>query len=219
MHAKQAVAGRPRGRFPVAREGSPFIVFSGAAVAVAWVLEWWWITAALAVLFALIVNFFRDPERRAPDDPRALLAPADGRVIRCETIEGVWHIDIFMNIFNVHVNRSPISGRITHMQYFPGAFVNASFDKASEHNERNSFTLVSDNGASVTCTQIAGLVARRIVSYVAVGDYVRAGQRVGMIRFGSRVDCRIPDGFEVCVVVGDKVKAGESILARAQADV
>jgi len=214
MQSKHAISGRARGQLPLAREGWPFIIAVVALLLLCIVLCWWAAASIAALLLAFILNFFRDPERKTPNDPCAFIAPADGRVIRSESIGGVWHVDIFMNVFNVHVNRAPMSGRLTHMHYFPGAFVNASFDKASEHNERNSFTLLSDSGESVTFTQIAGLIARRIVSYVAVGDHVQAGQRIGMIRFGSRVDCRIPENYEVSVAVGDKVVAGESVLAR-----
>ena len=161
--------------------------------------------------------FFRDPERNTPARDDVYLAPADGRVIRADYSGIGSRVDIFMNVFNVHVNRAPMSGRLTHMQYFPGRFINASFDKASEHNERNRMEMETDAGQLIGLTQIAGLLARRIVSYVAVGDHVSAGQRVGMIRFGSRVDCEIPAGFELCVELGQHVKAGETILAEKNA--
>jgi phosphatidylserine decarboxylase len=218
MQTKHAISGRARDRLPLAREGWPFIIVVAALLVLCVAFSWWAATLMAAVLLAFILNFFRDPDRNTPNDPCAFIAPADGRVIRSESINGVWRVDIFMNVFNVHVNRAPMSGRITHMHYFPGAFVNASFDKASEHNERNCFTLLSDSGESITFTQIAGLLARRIVSYVAVGDHVEVGQRIGMIRFGSRVDCRIPEGFDVCIAVGDKVVAGESVLASRTED-
>ncbi|MDX8410852.1 MAG: phosphatidylserine decarboxylase family protein [Mariprofundaceae bacterium] len=214
MQSKHAISGRARGRFPLAPEGRPFIITIAAALLLCVAFGWWAAALIVAILLAFNLNFFRDPDRNTPNDSCAFIAPADGRVIRSESIDGVWRVDIFMNVFNVHVNRAPMAGRIMHMHYFPGVFVNASFDKASKHNERNRFTLLSDCGASITFTQIAGLIARRIVSYVAVGDHVEAGQRIGMIRFGSRVDCRIPEGFDACVAVGDTVVAGESLLAR-----
>ena len=214
MQAKQAIRGRPRSRLPLAREGWPFIVPMAALLLFCAVMSWHVATVVVGILLILTVNFFRDPDRIVPDDPCAFIAPADGKVIRCESVEGIHHVDIFMNVFNVHVNRAPMAGRVTHMHYFPGAFLNASFEKASEQNERNSFTLLGDDKTMIVFTQIAGLIARRIVSYVAVGDQVKAGQRIGMIRFGSRVDCRIPEDYEVAVAVGDKVKAGESVLAR-----
>jgi len=119
-----------------------------------------------------------------------------------------------MNVFDVHVNRAPMSGRITHMRYTPGAFINAAHDRAGEHNERNRFEMETPDGTVVTFTQIAGLVARRIVSYAAVGDDVKAGQRIGMIRFGSRVNCEMPPGFTLDVSTGQRVTAGKTILAR-----
>ena len=217
MNAEKALSGRPRGTLPLAREGWPFIF---SLLAVLGVTLWlcWWIAAILtAILTAFTLNFFRDPERNTPARDNAYLAPADGRVIRAEHSDTGSRVDIFMNVFNVHVNRAPMSGRLTHMQYFPGRFINASFDKASEHNERNRMEMKTDAGQSISMTQIAGLLARRIVSYVAVGDHVSAGQRVGMIRFGSRVDCEIPVGFELCVELGQQVKAGETILAERNA--
>jgi len=214
MSEKQAISGHPRGRLPFAPEGWPFIIALlvltiGAAAAC------WWIAAA--ILFGLLlfnINFFRDPERRIPEGNGLFICPADGKVIRAEGDEHGSRVDIFMNVFNVHVNRAPMSGRITHMQYFPGKFVNASFDHASAENERNRFEMETDSGEKIAFTQISGLVARRIVAYSAVGDQVKAGQRIGMIRFGSRVNCELPAGFELAVQVGDHVTAGETIIAR-----
>ncbi len=213
MNVEKALSGRPRGALPLAREGWPFIF---SMLAVLGVMLWlcWWIPALLAaILLALVVNFFRDPERNTPVRNDVYLAPADGRVVRADYSDAGSRVDIFMNVFNVHVNRAPMTGRLTHMQYFPGRFINASFDKASEHNERNRMEMETDNGQQFAFTQIAGLLARRIVSYVAVGDYVTAGQRIGMIRFGSRVNCEIPADLELCVRAGQQVKAGKTILA------
>lgn len=211
MH--KPIPGKAGGMLPLAHEGWPFIL---VLLALMGGLLWfhWWISSLLAgMLLALTVNFFRDPERWPPEQEGVFLAPADGRVVRADALESGSRVDIFMNVFNVHVNRAPVAGRITHMQYFPGRFINASFDKASEHNERNRIEMETDGGAHIVFTQIAGLLARRIVSYVAVGDYVAAGQRVGMIRFGSRVDCEMPDGFELCVGTGQRVTAGKTVLA------
>lgn len=215
MSQQIAIAGRPRGRLlPIAREGWPFLLPTAAlTLAAAW-LCWWWLAAALGLILAFMLNFFRDPERATPAGEGLIIAPADGRVVRAKTEGASARVDIFMNIFDVHVNRAPMAGRITHMQYFPGRFMNASRDKASELNERNYMELQGQNGELLHMTQIAGLVARRIVSYVAVGDQVEAGQRVGMIRFGSRVDCTLPAGYALCVQVGDRVKAGLTVLAR-----
>jgi len=214
MKETQPLSGYPRGKIPLAPEGWPFILTLAALLLLAVVLCWWIPAGVLALLLAFVLNFFRDPERQTPEGADVFVAPADGKVIRAEATATGLRVDTFMNVFNVHVNRAPMSGRITHMQYYPGKFINASFDKASEENERNRFEMETDDGMRIAFTQIAGLVARRIVSYVAVGDRVETGQRVGMIRFGSRVDCEIPQGFELCVRVGEHVTAGKTVLAR-----
>ena len=168
----------------------------------------------LLVLLLFVLNFFRDPERKIPDAPGLFVSPADGKVIRAEVMNGVARIDIFMNVFNVHVNRSPAEGRITHMQYTPGKFINAAFDAATDENERNRFEMETSEGDKIAFTQISGLIARRIVSYVAVGDEVGRGARIGMIRFGSRVNCEFPADCEILVKPGKHVSAGSTILAR-----
>jgi len=213
MNTGKPISGRPRGALPLAYEGWPFIIVLLVLFGLMLWLCWWALALLAAVLLALTVNFFRDPVRSVPDKNDIYLAPADGKVVRAETLDTGCRVDIFMNVFNVHVNRAPMAGRISHMQYFPGRFINASLDKASEHNERNHIEMKTDDGTHIAFTQIAGLLARRIVSYVAVGDHVRMGQRVGMIRFGSRVDCDIPAGFDLCIGMGQQVKAGETILA------
>ncbi len=214
MSGKQAIPGRARGRVPVAREGWPFLI-SCAALLVAMALAGWAMVAAvLGVVLAFMLNFFRDPERATPSAAGLFVAPADGRIVRAEATDDGVFVDIFMNVFDVHVNRAPMGGRIVHMRYTPGRFVNAAASHAGEVNERNRMEMETDAGVRIAFTQIAGLVARRIVSYVAVGDRVRAGQRIGMIRFGSRVNCELPPGFRLAVGVGDRVRAGESVLAR-----
>ncbi|MDX8389657.1 MAG: phosphatidylserine decarboxylase family protein [Mariprofundaceae bacterium] len=213
MTKKEAIVGIARKRLPFAPQGWPFIL--GTAVILLILISCCsWIPAGIVGLLLLfILNFFRDPERDTPTGDGLIIAPADGRVIRAEENDGGLRIDIFMNVFNVHVNRAPIGGRITHMHYTPGKFVNASFEEASDLNERNRFEMESDDGVRISFTQIAGLIARRIISYVAVGDRVEVGERVGMIRFGSRVDCEIPEGHVLNVKVGDHVTAGLTILA------
>jgi len=211
----------PYTRYGFANEGWPFIIPAALLLVLATVLGWCIVGSVILLILLFLINFFRDPERNTPMGDGLIIAPADGKVIRASRDEtsdngGEARVDIFMNVFNVHVNRAPMSGRITAMRYFPGKFVNASFDKASEENERNRFTLTTDDGAVIAFTQIAGLVARRIVSYVAVGDHVTMGARIGMIRFGSRVDCEIPAGYTICVGEGEKVVAGETILARKE---
>jgi phosphatidylserine decarboxylase len=213
MSRNDAATSRPRGRLPIAHEGWPFI-FGCLALLVVSAVFYLWVALLLTVLLLFMLNFFRDPNREVPQGEDLFVAPADGKVVRAEQTKSGCRIDIFMNIFNVHVNRSPMAGRITHMQYSPGRFINASFDSASEENERNRFEMQTDTGERIAFTQIAGLVARRIVSYVAVGDHVEAGQRIGMIRFGSRVDCEVPAGYELCVKPGDHTVAGRTILAR-----
>ena len=213
MSEIQAIPGRPRGKLPFAPEGWPFIIPTLLLLMLSVTLCWWIPSIAAALLLAFMVNFFRDPERRTPEGDGLFICPADGKVIRADADESGAYVDIFMNVFDVHVNRAPMSGRITHMKYFPGNFINASFEHAGEENERNRFEMETENG-KIAFTQIAGLVARRIVSYTAVGDHVEAGQRIGMIRFGSRVNCEIPAGYELCVSVGDHVTAGKSVIAR-----
>lgn len=213
MSEIQATLGNPRGSLPFAPEGWPFIIPTLLLLMLSVALCWWIPSIILGILMAFMLNFFRDPERLTPEGVGLFICPADGKVIRADRDESGVYVDIFMNIFDVHVNRAPMSGRITHMKYFPGSFINASFEHAGEENERNRFEMETEDG-SIAFTQIAGLVARRIVSYRAVGDQVKAGERVGMIRFGSRVNCEILVGYELCVKPGDKVIAGKTIIAR-----
>ncbi len=213
----QALSGRARGSVPFAPEGWRFIIPTAILAVVSWLLCWTLTAAVLLLLLLFMLNFFRDPDRDTPAGNDLFICPADGKVIRAEMMEaGHQRVDIFMNVFNVHVNRAPMRGRITHMQYVPGKFVNASFDHASEENERNRFEVACDNGDRIAFTQISGLVARRIVAYVEVGDQVEAGQRIGMIRFGSRVNCEIPADYDLQVSVGDHVTAGRTVIARKQ---
>jgi phosphatidylserine decarboxylase len=213
-------------RYPhplIAREGWPFV---GGAVAVsvlaglffdwAWSLPFW-----LAAFFVL--QFFRDPPREIPQDPQAVLSPADGRIVAVEKVRDPYldrdalKISVFMNVFNVHSNRSPVDGTVKQRWYHAGSFFNAALDKASLENERNALWLRTRGGQDVTCVQIAGLVARRILCYVEAGAELERGQRYGFIRFGSRVDVYLPPEAEVTAALGDKVHATESILARLRA--
>lgn len=209
-------------RYPhpiVAREGWPYIALAFVvAIAVTAVGGWWSIPLWLIALFVL--QFFRDPPRDAPEGERLVLAPADGRVISIETVRDPYadgresvRISVFMNVFNVHSNRSPVDGRIERVEYFPGKFVNADLDKASEHNERNALLIRTDGGALVSCVQVAGLIARRILCYVKPGDALHRGQRFGFIRFGSRVDVYLPTDSRLFVGVGEKVYATATPLA------
>jgi len=215
MIEPKALSGRARGNIPFAPEGWRFMIPTAVFMVVFWLIGWTITSAILLMLLLFMLNFFRDPERELPEGEGLFICPADGKVIRAEMMEaGHQRVDIFMNVFNVHVNRTPMSGRITHMQYVPGKFVNASFDHATEENERNRFEVACDNGDKIAFTQISGLVARRIVSYVEVGDKVEAGQRIGMIRFGSRVNCEVPADYDLNVKLGDMVVAGQTVIAR-----
>jgi phosphatidylserine decarboxylase len=203
----------------VAREGWPFL---GAAVVAALVVGlaagWWWsVPLWIGVLF--IVQFFRDPPRRILGDERSVLAPADGRIVAVERANDPYldrpatKVSVFMNVFNVHSNRSPVDGEVKRTWYAPGAFINAALDKASLENERNALWLKADAGPDVTCVQIAGLVARRILCYAKAGDRLHRGDRFGFIRFGSRVDVYLPAEARVKVELGQRVYAASTVLA------
>jgi phosphatidylserine decarboxylase len=209
-------------RYPhpiIAREGWPYLL---AALAVALVLSLlgWWLLAALAwVVFLFVLQFFRDPPRNVPAQPNAVLSPADGRIVRIGKAHDPYldrdalMISVFMNVFNVHSNRSPVDATVAEVWYHAGGFVNAALEKASSENERNALKLVMGDGTSVTCVQIAGLIARRILCYVKRGDSLVRGQRYGFIRFGSRVDLYLPPDAIPRASVGDKVYATQSVVA------
>jgi phosphatidylserine decarboxylase len=207
-------------RYPLfAREGWPFIAGS-LAIAIAITFVWGWLWAAPWWLIAIFcIQFFRDPTRRVDAGPNDIVCPADGKVIFVGKMKDPYldrevnKISVFMNVFNVHSNKSPVNGVIKKRWYRPGSFVNAAFDKAAEENEQNALWITTDNGLDITCVQIAGLVARRILCYVDEGDTLQAGQRYGFIRFGSRVDLYLPDGTDTRVSIGDTVKSGLDILA------
>jgi phosphatidylserine decarboxylase len=203
----------------IAREGWPFLVFALLVAAALTLLDVWLIAilAWAAVLF--IAQFFRDPRRVAPDDPDAVLSPADGRIVAVERTRDPYlgrdalKISVFMNVFNVHSNRSPVDGLVRNKWYHAGRFLNAALDKASAENERCALHITSEAGAEITCVQIAGLIARRILCYVDRGDRLSRGQRYGFIRFGSRVDVYLPAGATPRVAIGDKVYATATALA------
>ena len=205
----------------IAREGWPFLAIAVAiSIAATWFASWWSLPFWLAALFVL--QFFRDPGRDIPDDVNAVCSPADGRIVAVEKAEdpnaggASLKISIFMNVFNVHSNRSPVDGQVTDVVYHAGSFLNASMDKASMENERNALRILLDDGQQVTCVQIAGLIARRILCYVKTGDQLARGQRFGFIRFGSRVDVYLSPGSRANVAIGDKVYAGETVLAHLE---
>ena len=171
-----------------------------------------------------VATFFRDPIRTTPQDPSLIVAPADGLITMIVCIapppelagemSGTFtRVSIFMSVFDVHINRAPIAGRIAKVAYVPGKFLNADLDKASEDNERQHFLVTREDGVSIGFTQLAGLVARRIMAFVKEGDTVAAGERIGLIRFGSRVDVYLPEGTSPQVVLGQRTIAGETVLA------
>jgi len=202
----------------IAREGWLILLgaFAVALIASA-LIGWWSIPFWIFAVFAL--QFFRDPARAPPTDADAVISPADGRIVCVEKVRDP-HLDrdalkisVFMNVFNVHSNRSPVDGEIKGRWYTPGSFVNADFDKASTENERNALWIQTTRG-DVLCVQIAGLIARRILCYVGTGDRLARGQRYGFIRFGSRVDVYLSADARAEVSIGQKVTGGRTILAR-----
>jgi len=202
----------------IAREGWPFLTVSLiVAVAVTWCCGWW--SIPFWIIYFFILQFFRDPAREIPQGEGLVLCPADGKVIVVgNTLDPYRNVDalkisVFMNVFNVHSNRSPVDALVKDVVYNKGLFVNASFDKASSDNERNALILKMDDGTEISCVQIAGLIARRILCYVKPGDRLKRGQRYGFIRFGSRVDVYLPTNAKPKVAVGDKVKATSTVIA------
>lgn len=202
----------------IAKEGWPFLSAAIVVSAIATYFFGWW-SAPLWLVTLFILQFFRDPSRQVPETPGAVLSPADGRVVVVEKTFDPYlerealKISVFMNVFNAHSNRMPVDGSIEKVWYFPGTFVNASLAKASGENERNALAIRTPGGTEVTCVQVAGLVARRILCYVGKGDKMKRGDRFGFIRFGSRVDVYLPVTARVKAAIGDKVYATESVLA------
>ena len=205
--------------FPIARAGYPFII-AGAFVTAVFALLGLVIPSIIGLLVtSSICCFFRDPDRVVPNKPGAVVSPADGKIIKAELIETnrftkkkCIKISIFMSVFNVHVNRIPYAGKIIDVCYYPGKFFRANLDKASKDNEHNAIFIETENGDSICFVQIAGLIARRIICGLQQGDTVNRGQRFGIICFGSRLDVYLPVDFDISVSIGDKVKAGNSIL-------
>lgn len=207
--------------FPVANAGYPFIFAGAFTTAILALLGLTTLTLiALAATFC-ICGFFRDPDRVIPEEEGVVVSPADGKVIVAGPVENSPYYDgksvkisIFMSVFNVHVNRVPFNGKVKAINYFPGKFFSANLDKASQQNEHNAVTIEMDNGKPLCVVQIAGLIARRIICYVNSGDHLQRGQRFGLICFGSRLDIYLPTDIKLKVAVGDKVKAGTSILGQ-----
>ena len=220
-------------RFPsVHPEGRKFAVGSAAIALFAALVGWdvlFWLLVGLTIWVAA---FFRDPIRVTPRDPKLIVAPADGLVTMIVRVppppelaggDGLdpgeyTRVSIFMSVFDVHINRAPIAGQVRKIAYVPGKFVNADLDKASEDNERQHFLIEGHDGTRIGFTQIAGLVARRILSFVRTGESVEAGERIGLIRFGSRVDVYLPEGTGPRVLLGQRTIAGETVIAELGAD-
>ncbi|WP_300160460.1 phosphatidylserine decarboxylase family protein [Solidesulfovibrio sp.] len=206
--------------FGLARDGLPLIGLFALATLVAALLRWPWAAVVLLALTAFSLNFFRDPDRASPTGPGIAVAPADGVVCKmgeaADPLTGETRqvVCIFMNVFNVHVNRAVLDGTVTEVRYIPGKFFNASLDKASTDNERNIIGIRDADGGQWSVVQIAGLIARRIVCKAAPGDAVRRGERYGMIKFGSRLDVYLPRGYHPAVTMGQKTMAGVTVLAK-----
>jgi phosphatidylserine decarboxylase len=203
----------------IAREGWPFLGGSVALAAVVTFLGGWLWAVPFWIIALFVLQFFRDPGREVPGDAKSVLSPADGRIVAIQPVRDPWldrdvlKISVFMNVFNVHSNRSPVDGEVKQRWYHPGKFINADLDKASVENERNALHIRSTTGHDITCVQVAGLIARRILCYVEAGAQLVRGQRYGFIRFGSRVDLYLPTDVRVKVAIGDKVRATSTILA------
>ncbi len=207
---------------PIHKDGYKFVaVFAVGALLLSWASDLLGWAGAAATLYC--AYFFRDPERFPPQGKELVIAPADGRISAIEEVvspkeldldsEKRTRISIFLSVFDVQINRSPVAGKITKIVYVPGKFLNAELDKASEENERQCLTLETGNGTRVGCVQIAGLIARRIVTFVQQGATVEAGERFGLIRFGSRTDIYLPPGIKPVVSVGQTAIGGETVLA------
>jgi phosphatidylserine decarboxylase len=210
-------------RYPhpmIAREGWPFVAISTLVALALSIAGWWFAAVPVWLIVVFIVQFFRDPPRPVPSQPDAVLSPADGRVLVVEKARDPYldrdalKISIFMNVFNVHSNRSPVDGVVRNKWYHAGSFLNAALAKSSLENERNALHIATPNGVDVTCVQIAGLIARRILCYVDKGDTLARGQRYGFIRFGSRVDIYLPPTAKAKVAIGDMAKATATIIAQ-----
>ena len=213
------MADRAKG-IPVAKEGLPFIAIGGLLTLGAWMMGGVWSTCFLGLFTLFTTWFFRNPGRTIPPGEHVIVSPGDGTVVAVESEyehrylkEQSVRISIFLNVFNVHINRMPIGGRVEDTVYQPGKFMMANHPEASCSNEQNALMLCRSDGVKILCVQIAGLIARRIVSWVVPGEQVAKGDRFGLIRFGSRMDVYLPQTSTIQVKVGSKVKGGSSILA------
>lgn len=203
-------------------EGIPSIGLCALATLAFALLSWWFLALVFLGLTAFSCHFFRDPERVVPTLPEVSVSPADGKVIKISQMADPFTgemrqcVCIFMNVFSVHVNRSPVAGKVKSIAYHPGDFINAAFDKASSSNERCAYALTDGAGQEWSMVQIAGLIARRIVCRVQEGESLERGERFGMIKFGSRVDVYLPDNHKPIVHIGQQVFAGQTILTQKE---
>ena len=200
-------------------EGLPFIIAVGVSTLILFVFGFIKVAVFTLAITCFVVWFFRNPERKIPEDKGVVVSPADGKVIIIEEVRrddlapGYFiKISIFMNVFNVHVNRIPYSGTVQIIRYKKGRFISANLDKASALNEQNAIVIATDKGSQIITVQIAGLIARRIVCWIKEGMILKKGERFGLIRFGSRLDVYLPPDTEIKVKIGDKVRSGESVL-------
>ena len=208
---------------PVAQEGYPFIGLTAFCTLIFGVLGLFIPTFIFLAATIFVLSFFRDPERFTPPQEDALVSPADGKILLIEKVDDkkftageAWKISIFMNVFNVHVNRIPFSGKVEKVIYTPGKFYSADSEKGALQNEYCATVITTPNGKTLAFVQIAGLIARRIVCWLEPGDFAGKGKRYGLIRFGSRVDLYLPPDTEISVQPGQKVRAGETILGYLQ---
>lgn len=197
----------------MAKEGFPFVIIPILLALLAGFFQLWWLAALFALLAGFMAYFFRDPHRRVPEEAGIIVSAADGRVTRVDEDERGKTVSVFLSPLDVHINRSPIAGTVTKVEYTRGRKAPATSDQASFTNERNSLTIENET-LSVVCTQIAGIVARRIVCWSKQGDHLGLGERFGLIKFSSRTDLLLPHEAEVLVKVGDRVVGGETIIAR-----
>jgi phosphatidylserine decarboxylase len=204
---------------PIVKEGWPFVAAFAAATLIVGMIGWAIPAMVFGALTLFTAWFFRNPRRVIPQAPGTIVAPGDGKVVAIEKEfeprylkDDSVRLSIFLNVFDVHVNRTPCAGTIEGVQYQPGCFIPANKPEACVRNEQNALMIQAESGAKVLCVQVAGLIARRIVCWVAPGDRVQQGERFGLIRFGSRMDTFLPVGTSVRVAVGDRVKGGETII-------
>ena len=215
---------RINNKLPVAREGLPFIIAGAALAIITGVFHLVFLAIVISVITLFVAYFFLDPERIPIGNEQAVLTPADGKILSVDRLDNGDHnckhssikISIFMSIFNAHINRIPIKGKVLDISYTPGKFFSANMDKASKYNEHNIITLETNDDKKIVFVQIAGLIARRIACWVKERDNVEAGQRFGLIRFGSRLEVYLPTNSKVTVQEGQKVKGGQTVIGYIQ---